>query len=396
MTSYSNHDSEDARSRQRDSGQEHLSRHTTPLSEAGVPQLARGLLGSGSLTNRNNAPVRAAVMRSMQGMHGNRAVQRLSASEFYGMFMGEGITDSGSRPIGGPVGGALPSMDFKRNSAGGLDGEGEYGPISGHADYDIDGVPVSGDAGKLGLRLGAWEEGGNTRYGGKFGGGALKGDVNKDGEFSGDFGVGTGGVEASAGDDGFTLGATGNMLEGSVMTAPPSADSQIDEQSRFGLSWGGGMAGRGHWGDKDNDGYREYGFGFDAGPVSADIKTEDPLRTGSKFLMDTLVPDALSPMVSTPFNAYMDNVSPDTNLTEAAYNEVADFGGEIYEGGSDAYESAGKTYNKVAEGAGELYEDAGDYASEKYEEAGEMYDKAKEYIPNIKMPEIEPNPLKWF
>jgi len=320
-------------------------------------------------------------------------------STFYDMLMGEGITDSGSRPIGGPVGGSLPDIDFNQNSQGGLDGEGEYGPISGHGDFDVNGVPVSGDAGKMSLRLGKWKDGDNTRYGGKFGGGGLKGDINKDGEFSGDFGVGTGGAEASAGDDGFTVGASGNMLEGSVTTAPPSADSRIDEQSRFGLSWGGGAAGRGHWGDKDGDGYREYGFGFDVGPVSADIKTEDPLRTGSKFLMDTLMPDVAKPL-TVPFNAYMDSVAPDRNLSEDAYNGIADFGGEIYQGGSDAYNSAGETYNEAAESARETYNEAREGVSETYDDASdyasEKYEAAKEYIPDIKMPKAEDfDPRNW-
>jgi hypothetical protein len=238
------------------------------------------------------------------------------------------------------------------------------------------------------VNTGSWEEGGNTRYGGKLGGGAAKVDINKDEDISGDFGLGTGGAEASVGDDGFSLGASGNLVEGSITTGQPSDDSKIDEQNRFGLSYGGGGAFRGHWDDKDNDGYREYGFGFDVGPVSADIKTEDPLRSGSKLLMNTVLPDFMKPL-TTPFNTYMDNVAPDSNLTEDALNKVD-------EGATELYHGAKETYHEVSGAVSETYDDASEYASEKYEEAGEMYDKAKEYIPNVKMPEIEPNPLKWF
>jgi len=89
-------------------------------------------------------------------------------------------------------------------------------------------------------------------------------------------------MNASAGvaltDDGLSAGAQANYLEGSI-TLGTTGTGDADEETRVGLSAGGGAAGRVHWGDRDGDGNAEYGIGVDVGPISADIKTEDPLRT---------------------------------------------------------------------------------------------------------------------
>jgi hypothetical protein len=83
-------------------------------------------------------------------------------------------------------------------------------------------------------------------------------------------------ADASFGSDGASFGG-GASLGGAAITAgSPSKSSDSDESVRLGLSASVGAAGRLHWSDEDQDGSREYGFGFDLGPISADVKLEKP------------------------------------------------------------------------------------------------------------------------
>src|SRR4029079_11016265 len=135
-------------------------------------------------------------------------------------------------------------------------------------------------------------------------------------------------AEASIGDDGATLGAGATLVGGSVtLGGDPSRKSDKDESVRLGLSEGAGMAGRLHWGDKDKDGHREYGFGADVGPFSFDIKSEDPLRT----LIRTASGE--------PTAEYL---LGDGNGTDKA----VDYAGEKYK---EAKEAVTETYNEVSE-----------------------------------------------
>ena len=72
--------------------------------------------------------------------------------------------------------------------------------------------------------------------------------------------------------------AQANLAEASATIGTTGTGDQ-DQTVRFGVSEGMGYAGRVHWGDADKDGNPEYGVGADFGPVSFDVKTEDPLRT---------------------------------------------------------------------------------------------------------------------
>ena len=88
------------------------------------------------------------------------------------------------------------------------------------------------------------------------------------GPFGFDAGVLTANAGAKANEETASLGAQANLIEGSVSLA------NQEHGLRLGGSVGVGLAGRAHYGDADGDGVREYGFGFDFGPVSADIKSE--------------------------------------------------------------------------------------------------------------------------
>jgi len=73
-------------------------------------------------------------------------------------------------------------------------------------------------------------------------------------------------------------GAEANLGGIAVSSTTTDPDSDTDESSRLGLSAGMGADFRLHYGDADGDGNREYGFGFDAGPIMFDVKSEDPVR----------------------------------------------------------------------------------------------------------------------
>jgi hypothetical protein len=94
-------------------------------------------------------------------------------------------------------------------------------------------------------------------------------------------------AEASVGKDGATLGAQAS-LGGAAITGGGGLSSKRadDEQSRFGLGAGVGLAGRLHWSDEDKDGVREIGFGLDVGPLSLDARSEklDPFAAARRLL----------------------------------------------------------------------------------------------------------------
>lgn len=77
-------------------------------------------------------------------------------------------------------------------------------------------------------------------------------------------------------EQGANLGATAYALQGAV-TAGNIGTGAADSESRIGAALGVGAAGRLHWADSDGDGNREYGFGADIGPLTFDVKSEDPV-----------------------------------------------------------------------------------------------------------------------
>jgi hypothetical protein len=188
-----------------------------------------------------------------------------------------------------------------------------------HGEGEIGGVPVTDDILTVDERIGAWgDKGDTTRYGYNLGGGVAKMGFNQDGAVSGDVGAGTFGLDASYNPDlGMSAGAQANIVEGSMTFGNFTGEGDTAEESlRLGASVGEGAAARVHWGDTDNDQHPEYGFGFDAGPVSADIKTEDPLRTMAKGAATGM----LAPLGPAAYAApwLMENVLPEGNLTDTA------------------------------------------------------------------------------
>ncbi len=81
-------------------------------------------------------------------------------------------------------------------------------------------------------------------------------------------------VEASVTSSQATLGAQASVVAGALSYATQDPTSSQDTVLRGGVSEGPGVALRLHYGDADGDGRREYGFGFDVGPASFDLKSE--------------------------------------------------------------------------------------------------------------------------
>ncbi|MBW4671333.1 MAG: DUF4157 domain-containing protein [Cyanomargarita calcarea GSE-NOS-MK-12-04C] len=86
-------------------------------------------------------------------------------------------------------------------------------------------------------------------------------------------------ADNSVGEDGFALGGQVYAAQEAVRVGDVSSSEVNDEQFRLGYGQGIGWSARGHWGDQDKDDRKEIGFGADIGPISFDVKTEDPALT---------------------------------------------------------------------------------------------------------------------
>jgi hypothetical protein len=303
---------------------------------------------------------------------------------------GRGVYDryqSGSALPQGTARGVEPSATDpgayayqKHNEQGGV----ETGMGAFHGEGDIGGIPVTDDILTIDEKTGAWGDNGGTRYGYNLGGGVTKLGFNKGGAVSGDVGAGTFGLDASINpDQGLSVGAQANILEGSMTFGNFTGEGDTAEESlRLGLSAGEGYAGRLHWGDSDKDKHREYGFGFDAGPFSMDIKTEDPVRTALKAgVMMNPATAVLSPLLG---------FLPDGNMTDtageyagAAWNTASGLAGDAWDAAGSAYDTAsdyaGSAYDTVSDYAGSAYDTASDYAGAAWDTAGSAYDTASDY-----------------
>ena len=166
----------------------------------------------------------------------------------------------------------------------------------------------------------------------------------------GDAAAGTASAEASINDDSISVGAQANVGEGSLTLGTSGtkradgSDSDLDQTFRFGVSEGGGLAGRIHFGDADHDGNPEIGVGADVGFVSFDVKTEDPLRTGIAFANAATGPTSLIPAT---FG--LGGTLDDENLTKKIVNpaEGVAAGREL---GGAAQTGIGQTLNDAKEG----------------------------------------------
>jgi hypothetical protein len=281
--------------------------------ETGAAQIQTELLGhSASLLRypiqggRGNAQSRAQLLLNMQRTHGNRAVQRahriggtsgniaVQRSMYQEMYANLEKQFDKDNPaleahkwmLAMPQGQAArngPFANAGQNAAGGYGFEvGASRRVDPRDGSTQDGAYLEGTA------L-AWdEEDGGTQYGLKGNAGLYRlrtanGGTDPGAELTG-ADMFTAGAELSAGENGFRaqLGASAGGLQGTMGAF--DKERSHDHLIRGGLDYGLSAGLRGHWADSDKDGNREYGLGIDFGPVSFDIKTEDPLELGKWFV----------------------------------------------------------------------------------------------------------------
>lgn len=212
--------------------------------------------------------------------------------------------------------------------------DGELDILSGKVEVDGDNVSASGTlarykhggttdtVGQFEYKSGVFEDGDSWWAGKKVSEVDAKREVDFTEEFGlddriilkGDAAVGTASAEASISDQGLSIGAQANLAEASATIGTTGTGDQ-DQSVRVGASEGVGLAGRLHWGDADKDGNPEYGFGFDYGPASFDIKTEDPLRTAFQ--------NSGGPITQAASELY------DGNMTNDAMEAAAEAGAEV-------------------------------------------------------------------
>lgn len=193
----------------------------------------------------------------------------------------------GDRPFFEPLTPDYAGRHAHKDTPNGPQVNGPFGYGSINRDADGDARGFSAGAGLLSGQLGGGARGDALQAQAHFGGwrddsgrtnvgfeadAALARVAMSPGGALGPVGFEAGALTANAGgkinEETASLGAQANLVEGAVSLGN-------DEHGvRLGGSVGVGLAGRAHYGDADGDGVREYGLGFDFGPVSADIKSE--------------------------------------------------------------------------------------------------------------------------
>jgi len=356
--------------------------------ESAVQTYPESLLGDPRLNSRGNRPVRAALMQQIQHTHGDHALQRSLHREHASKSAAipvqrspigtstspssrsvpvqrfgfddilQGLGNSG-RPLELPPDGLQQLSDFgftgpsgslKENQFGGIEGEGQ---LAGRKS-SVGGVPIVQSGGAVEVKKGIFNDGNGIRVGEKGSIAGGKATFNEGGVFSGDVGVGTASVEGTAGSSGVSVGAQANIAEFSGTASSigkTKGGSDTEESFRFGLSEGVGLAGRLHFGDSDNDKHREFGFGFDAGPFSADIKSEDPLNTALKIMGASQGGfGSMSNLGNSLISAAMPE-QKQANLTDAVFGGLT--------GGQDFNKELDKSVASTGGGAKSLFEDLG-------------------------------------
>lgn len=290
-------------------------------------------------------------------------------------YLGSGIEPlSTENPLTGQLSGMMywndtmyADGDIHRNQNGtAIGADGRFG--AGHFNLGKSNLDIGTGEGFIGATP---DSDGGTKYGLGGAAGVVKGNIDlaQTGQWifgedtvpdtviaNLEYGGGTAAVDAWVNpDSGFSLGAQANVAEAALTAGTSDKNSSADEVGRFGLSKGVGLAGRGHWGDSDADGFREYGFGADFGPFSFDAKSEDPLRTLMK-----------SPI---GFGPLSDLWLPQGNITHDSSKLVGGLASDAWETGSGAV-SRGMEYAQQV--GSQLYSSA-------TEKADELWGKAKDF-----------------
>jgi len=254
-----------------------------------------------------------------------------------------------SSPVGyGATASATQYTDTKGNTTGGTFGVdrpvasavGSYGPVKGDAKVDPNASVSAGsykDAdGKQ--TYGAQAQASTAQANGHAdlgNGNYADGQANGPNAWAG----------ATANKDTAQIGAEANVGDVSVTAGTKDAKSAEDESARFGLSYGAGAAARVHYGDADGDGHNEYGFGADIGPLSFDVKSEDPVRTAAKAVLGDGAVAALQGL--TGIGTGTDANGKPVNVTDEAVNAAKQAGSAVSDVASSAKQTASDMWNWV-------------------------------------------------
>ena len=266
---------------------------------------------------------------------------------------------------------AGPFIYGDRQDVGGVPGY-NFGYGQGHAQTSTEGsnILVDGDQGKASVgydnvkidgHAGAWSSQrpdgtSETNYGVQLGGktpsvqgSASWGMAGGPGAYvHGDAAGPAFDVSAYGGPSGFGLGAQASV--GGFNVGGGTTGTDVDEYGKFGLSEGVGAAVRGSWGDTDGDGFREYGGGVDFGPVSVDMRTEDPFRSGVRNFVPggALLENFIDPGNFTERTANRFDLTTKNATLGTTADVIAGVAGSAYDYAADGVMSAGRGMSNAA------------------------------------------------
>ena len=161
-------------------------------------------------------------------------------------------------------------------------------------------------------------------------------------------------LSSYVGESGFGFGAQASVAGFNVGVG--TTGTEVDEYGKFGLSEGAGAAVRGSWGDTDHDGFREYGGGVDIGPVSVDMRTEDPFRSGVRNFIPggALLENFIDPGNFTERTANRFDLTTKNATLSTTADVIAGAAGNAYDYAADGVMSAGTGIANAAGAVGDV------------------------------------------
>jgi hypothetical protein len=424
MSSYNTHDAEQLSARHH--GHDHGSQNITDLAPSseigrGAPSILSHVMAQGSF----NMPRRAEAMHSMQRTHGNRAVQRSThGQQAQGgvpvqRFMEEAgeLWNSSKNAIGlgnDVVGGGTSTLGVLSDVA--RIGEAQQRLIAPMPSW-LTGLPGGGNYSPLARNLSQYESladmsslGTTAQNVSPFGSA-----MSKVGTAANVLGIGLG-MEKMYNGKGYDVLEGGADATASAIGLSPhplaksfSAGYGVGRLLDQGVGWGMDKLSHSETGeDLGMNPGADYSLSGMLGkhvfaqdhaisnlmPWSDDTlaynpETDDPTKVDRSYentfawQINQALENETVTRVKDEFLADPTGLRRSYKATEELYQD------HLAEPISDFGEAASETYSDVKEGAGEMYDDASDYAEEKIE-------AVKEFIPDIEIPAIEANPLKWF
>ena len=243
---------------------------------------------------------------------------------------------------------------------------------------------------------GVWgTPGRDARIGSKGDARAFGFDTGHQNSFGIDGGLAGANYDFSVGDDGFATGTGTFYAQRTGSVGNISSKDKNDERLRLGGSWGVGFGFRANKSDKDKDNIPEYNYGFDLGPLSFDMSTEDPLLTLLKagiaplgWGLDWSTSDENTNLTHNVWNWGRDKVSSVKEGTSNAWNWSKDKASDAKKGASDAWDwtkdKASSTKKAVSKGVSDTWDWTKDKASDVKRGVSDTWDWTKEKASSTK------------